>query len=334
MYGASVGCLIAFGWNRYLSQRLRQYRDREAVQPLRHSPQPLPPSEDQYQAVLAAIPDFLVRVGVDGRYRELRVPDRDFALFASAELPGKALTDVLPKDLADQYLYYLDQALRTGELQVFEQTLPVGDRDQIEEVRVIKSGADEALFMIREISDRKQAEAALQQKLQQEKALYRVVQAIRDSLDLATIFATATAETVRLLSGVNCGVVQHLPEQHVWKIIDRACSDPNLPTWVGLEVSNFGNPFSDQLKQFQVVRVPDTRQIQDETNKTAAEVIPGAWLMVPLVIENRLWGSLSLSTSQPFDWPDNLVNLTQTIAHQLEVAIQQAQLYQQVEQEK
>lgn len=188
--------------------------------------------------------------------------------------------------------------------------------------------------MIREISDRKQAEAALQQKLQQEKALYRVVQAIRDSLDLATIFATATAETVRLLSGVNCGVVQHLPEQHVWKIIDRACSDPNLPTWVGLEVSDFGNPFSDQLKQFQVVRVPDTRQIQDETNKTAAEVIPGAWLMVPLVIENRLWGSLSLSTSQPFDWPDNLVNLTQTIAHQLEVAIQQAQLYQQVEQEK
>ncbi len=114
LYGASVGCLIAFGWNRYLSQRLRQYRDREAVQPLRHSPQPLPPSEDQYQAVLAAIPDFLVRVGVDGRYRELRVPDRDFALFASAELPGKALTDVLPKDLADQYLYYLDQALRTG----------------------------------------------------------------------------------------------------------------------------------------------------------------------------------------------------------------------------
>ncbi len=318
-YAAGIGLVLAVGWNRYLSQQLRQYRGREVP----------------YQAVLDAIPDFLVRVGVDGHYRELRVPDRDFALVPSAERTGKALADVLPKDLADQYLYYLDQALKTGELQVFEQTLPVGNRVQQEEIRVIKSGDDEALFMIREISDRKQAEAALQQKLQQEQALNRVVQAIRSSLDLATIFATVTAETVHLLPGVNCcGVVQHLPEQHVWKIIDRACSDPELLTWVGLEVSESGNPFSDQLKQLKVVRVPDTREIRDEPNKPTAEAIPGAWLMIPLVIDNQLWGSLLLSTPQPFDWPNSLVDLVQTIAHQLEVAIQQAQLYQQVEQEK
>ncbi|MGQ9871437.1 PAS domain-containing protein, partial [Leptodesmis sp.] len=55
----------------------------------------------------------------------------------------------------------------------------------------------------------------------------------------------------------------------------------------------------------------------------------------PLVVGDRIWGSLTLHTcQQPFTWPDEQVALAQTVAGQLEVAIQQAELYQQVEQEK
>ncbi len=292
-------------------------------------------SEAQSRAILEAIPDYLVRVGIDGRYRECSGPERDFAIVSHAGLVGRSLADVLPTELADRHLYYLRKALQTGELQVFEQTVQVGDRLQEEEVRAVKSGADEVLLIIREISDRKQAEATLQKKLQQEKAFNRVVQAIRDSLDLMTVFATANAEIARLLPGLNCAVVQYLPERGVWKIIDRVCSDPDEPTWVGFEVSDADNPFAAQLKQLQIVRVEDTQEIEEMTNQSAAETMPGAWLMIPLVIEGEVWASLSLGVSQrSFYWEDELVSLLRAIADQLEVAIQQAQLYQRVEAEK
>ncbi|MGB3296173.1 MAG: PAS domain S-box protein [Phormidesmis sp.] len=292
-------------------------------------------SEVTSQAILAAIPDYLVCVGADGIYRHLVVPERDFALVPPPDLAGQSLGEVLPPDVADQHLHYLYEAMRTGEVQVFEQVLQIGNHTQEEEVRVVKSGPDEALFIVRDIGDRKRAEKTLQQKLQQEQAFNRVVQAMRNSLDLATVFATATAETAQLMAGLNCAVVQYLPDRGVWKIINRVCPDPDQPNWVGFEVSDSENPFADRLKQQQIVRVEDTREIENVTNQPAAEAMPGAWLMIPLAIDNEIWGSLSLSVSQqPFRWEDGFVSLVQAIADQLEVAIQQAQLYHQVEQEK
>ncbi len=292
-------------------------------------------SEAQSQAILNAIPDYLVRVGIDGRYREFASPDRDFAISSRAGLVGRSLAEVLPGELANQHMYYLRKALQTGELQVFEQTVRVGDRLQEEEVRVVKSHADEVLLIIRDIGDRKRAETALQRKLQKEKVFSRVVQTIRNSLDLTTIFAAAATEIAQLLPGLNCSIVQYLPERGIWKIIDRVCSDPDLPSWVGFEVSDTDNPFADQLKQLQIVRVEDTREIDNISNQPAAQSMPGAWLMIPLVVDNKVWASLSLSISQqPFHWEDELVDLLRAIADQLEVAIQQARLYQQVEQEK
>ena len=50
------------------------------------------------------------------------------------------------------------------------------------------------------------------------------------------------------------------------------------------------------------------------SNQPAVEMMPGAWLMVPLVIENEIWGSLSLSVpQQPFVSEEGLVSLVQQL---------------------
>jgi len=119
-------------------------------------------SEAQSRAILATIPDFMVIIGADGNYRQMVTPHRDFLVhFENSDLVGRAVSEVLPPEAAQQQNYYLQKAIQTGELQVFEQQLQIGDRLQYEEVRIIKSGEDEALFMIRDISDRKVAEEAL-----------------------------------------------------------------------------------------------------------------------------------------------------------------------------
>jgi PAS domain S-box-containing protein len=121
-------------------------------------------SEAKNRAILAAIPDLMFRVGADGIYRELITSRSKIDLFFSDREPiGLAMPDVLPPEIAKQHLRYLEQVLRTGELQRYEHQVRTGDRLHDEEVRVVKSGSDEALFMIRDISDRKQAEEQLQQ---------------------------------------------------------------------------------------------------------------------------------------------------------------------------
>ena len=118
----------------------------------------------QNQAILAAIPDLMFRVGKDGIYRAFVTQNRAFGVLpASVDLTGQRMTDLLPPEMAERQQRYLAKALQTGELQIYEQHIQIGDRHQDEEVRVIKSGDDEALFIIRDISDRKRAEAELLQ---------------------------------------------------------------------------------------------------------------------------------------------------------------------------
>lgn len=131
-------------------------------------------SEAQNRAILEAIPDFMFRMGADGVYRGFITADREINLLSKHVDPtGLAMIDVLPLEIAYRHLYYLSQALSTGELQVYEQQIEIDGRLQDEEVRVIKNGEDEALFMIRDITEQ---QAALRELKQAEQKLLQLNQ--------------------------------------------------------------------------------------------------------------------------------------------------------------
>ncbi|MFG6098750.1 EAL domain-containing protein [Leptothoe sp. ISB3NOV94-8A] len=115
------------------------------------------------RAILSAIPDYLFCVDAQGVYREIVTHQKDITLFPEDVNPvGLSMIEMLPAEVATQQLFYLKEALRTGVLQTYEQQIQLGDQIRDEEVRVIQSGDNEVLFMIRDISDRKQAERQLQ----------------------------------------------------------------------------------------------------------------------------------------------------------------------------
>ncbi|KAM3095319.1 GAF domain-containing protein [Phormidesmis sp. 146-12] len=172
-----------------------------------------------------------------------------------------------------------------------------------------------------------------QQQAQRSQALNRVVQTIRQSLDLPTIFAAATAEIAQLLNAERTVLVQYFPERQCWRHVAEYRKSPDILNTIGLEIPDVGNPLADQLRRFEVVRVSDTDQIDDEINREVAQKVPGAWLLVPLVVGGVLWGSLSSKTQRSHAWTDEQADLAQTVADQLAIAIQQANLYQQTQQD-
>lgn len=173
----------------------------------------------------------------------------------------------------------------------------------------------------------------MQHQVERERALNRVIQAIRNSLDLQTIFSTAVAEVGNLLQLDQVTIVQYSAQHQVWRNVASYCRPPHLTTPTEPEIPDQGNLFAARLKQFEVVRVDDYSTRTDISGAAATATYPGAWLLVPLQVGNSLWGSLSLNhCRQPWIWQDSEVELASAVANQLAIAIQQSQLYQQVQQ--
>jgi PAS domain S-box-containing protein len=117
-------------------------------------------SEATNRAIIQAIPDLLIRVRPDGTI---------LSTTGIEKLPaGLELSHVndLPFHVAQQQMRYIQRALYTGEVQVYEQQLlkPDGELHD-EEVRIAVIDQDEVLMIVRDVTDRKQAEIALQQSL-------------------------------------------------------------------------------------------------------------------------------------------------------------------------
>lgn len=174
----------------------------------------------------------------------------------------------------------------------------------------------------------------LRRGTEREKSLNRVIQAVRSSLELDMMFTIATAEIAQLLQVDQASIVQYLPMRACWLHVAQHRRNPMTPNLMGMETPDIDNPYALQLRQLQVVRVNDTSQITDDpVNQQIAQVVPGAWLLVPIVVNGALWGCIGLTTHRhPQNWTTEQVELAQAVADQVAIAIQQATLFQQVQQ--
>jgi PAS domain S-box-containing protein len=128
---------------------------------LKQTEEALRRSETENRAMLAAIPDLLLRLKQDGSCVDFIPPT---AARTGEFIPiRKHLSEVLPPDLLHYQLQRTEQALATGELQVWEHQFTKNGKLCDEEVRLTRCSDDEVLVIVRDISDRKQAEAALRE---------------------------------------------------------------------------------------------------------------------------------------------------------------------------
>ncbi|RUR84194.1 hypothetical protein PCC6912_17880 [Chlorogloeopsis fritschii PCC 6912] len=165
------------------------------------------------------------------------------------------------------------------------------------------------------------------QQAQREQTLNRVVQAIRNSLDLDTIFATTVSEVGLLLQVMRVNIMQYLPERGIWVSAADYVQDPSLGNTVGFEIPDTSNPIATKIKQFEIVQIINDVASEEEI----AQTYQGACLIVPLKVEQQIWGSLTLVKDPPSAWQQFEVDLTIAVADQLAIAIQQANFYNQLQ---
>ncbi|NJN88811.1 MAG: PAS domain S-box protein, partial [Leptolyngbyaceae cyanobacterium SL_7_1] len=118
-------------------------------------------SESEIRALISALPDLLIRVSRDGIYRDIQGKNRLLLYHGEDFFKGSSVYHSLPPIEAQRRMQYIHRTLQTGAMQVYEQQLSIDGQLQYEEVRMVVSGKDEVLMMIRDVTDRKRAEAGL-----------------------------------------------------------------------------------------------------------------------------------------------------------------------------
>jgi PAS domain S-box-containing protein len=110
-------------------------------------------SEAKNRALLNAIPDLMMRIDREGNCLD----------YLPAKNSHEPIDErgILPPQVIAQRVHYANQALQTGETQVFEYQLLVEGAICHHEARIVVNGEDEVLVIVRDISDRAIAEAEL-----------------------------------------------------------------------------------------------------------------------------------------------------------------------------
>ena len=130
----------------------------------RRATEALARSEAANRALITAIPDLIFRVSPEGRYLSF-VPAANVPLAGHPEdFLGQPLESVLPADVAVLARRAVDEALASSSAQTLEYELTVdGVRGAYEARLVPVEGGDEVVALVRDITERQAAEAALRE---------------------------------------------------------------------------------------------------------------------------------------------------------------------------
>lgn len=123
-------------------------------------------SEARKKALLAGIPDALFCVDREGRFLEF-IPAKTFQpLVPMSQFLGKKVLDILPGPIATQLTNLIVKTLDTQKTQILDYQLLVENQVRDYEVRMAMFMENQVLAIVRDISDRKQAERDVQKHMQ------------------------------------------------------------------------------------------------------------------------------------------------------------------------
>lgn len=181
---------------------------------------------------------------------------------------------------------------------------------------------------------RKQGEIALQKQYEREKLILSITQRIRENLELQTILNTATEEIQQVIQADRVLIYRILPDR-----TGKVLAESVQPGWESI-LSRF---YPEELFTQDIYSTYLTGKIYSISDVETESVIPclvevfqtmqvRAKIVVPIVLKQSLWGLLILhQCSSPRQWKSAEIDFLRQISQQLTIAINQAQLYEQIQ---
>ncbi|WP_228057249.1 diguanylate cyclase domain-containing protein [Tychonema sp. LEGE 07203] len=204
------------------------------------------------------------------------------------------------------------------------------------------SGEPKQIFgTAQDITEYKRAEEALRQQNERELLMATITQHIRQSLDLGEVLGTTVIEVRQFLQADRVMIVRFNPSTGslcaapATGAVTVESVAPNCKPMLGETLEDFCfDEFYLEAYQHRAIRpVADVSAADLPPNQIdwLAQFAVRAYLVVPLVQGDELWGLLMAHQCRPRQWMQLEVELLSSLATQLAIAIKQAELYQQLQ---
>ena len=194
-----------------------------------------------------------------------------------------------------------------------------------------------------DISDRKKAEAIAHQKAEQERLVSEITQRMRASLNLNDILKSTVDELQQVLQSDRVLVYQIFPEGTGAAVAESVSAEHLNILDIQFPEEVFPKEIYDSYIQGRIYVLSD-RENPDEAIlpcliEFLAKIQVRAKLVVPIIQQQnqqqKLWGLLiAHQCDRPRHWQDWEIALLKQVGDQLAIAIQQSDLYSQLQQQK
>jgi PAS domain S-box-containing protein len=204
------------------------------------------------------------------------------------------------------------------------------------DIQVIVANTRDISDVCDELRLRQQAQDALRQQVERERLIAASIQRIRESLDLEVILNTTVQEVRQFLQVDRVLVYRIWPDGTGSTIAEAVVPDCRRILGHIFPVEVFPPEFHQLYRQGRVRAVanPETDEVSPCLIKFLQEWGVKSKLVVPIVRQGELWGLLiAHHCCQSRQWQPIEIDLLQQLGIQLAIAIQQADLYQQVQRE-
>lgn len=296
-------------------------------------------SEERYRTLVHTLPDAIIVVDTLGHVIYASpLTLRTYGLESTEEIIGRGPLEWVHSDYHPQLL----QAM---------QAILAGNPVRNQEYRLIKKDGTvfwgelsascltdahgtvtNVIIIVRDISERKQAEEALQHYVERLMTLHQIDQAILAAQSIEAIAEAALGRIQRVLPNKRAGVILFEPEVNEAVVVAALLNGEIKQAGLRFPLSDF--EIAPKLRRGLVHVVDDVAQLPERSAVEENMLSRGvrSYLDAPLAVKGTLIGSLSLESTRVGAFQGELAEIAQEIADQLVIAIQQSRLLEQTQQ--
>jgi PAS domain S-box-containing protein len=257
-------------------------------------------SERRAGALLGAIPDSMYRFDAAGTFLEFRLSETARLPIDADDLVGMNIRDVVSPEAADALFGAMQRTLANNTMELVTYELKYDD-DPLRhlEARIVRSGDDEAVAIVRDITKRKLQEDALEALAEGRAALSRVAVAVAKADHPEAVFDVVTEEVARLLGADAANLVRFNELDEDEGVIVGKWSEPGVPiAETGTVVRLEGGP----LDRVRKTGLPTTGHVDDpDISPRLAERLHELGVVslaaAPITVSGSLWGAVVVSVT-------------------------------------
>jgi signal transduction histidine kinase/putative methionine-R-sulfoxide reductase with GAF domain len=201
------------------------------------------------------------------------------------------------------------------------------------QIELVSTFADQAVIAIQNVRLFEEVQARtreLSQSVEELRALGEVTQAVNSTLDLQTVLDTIVAKATQL-SGTDAGVIYVFDEDSC--VFQLRATYGMTADMIALMKDHHAD-FSEAVRAATQRREPDQvtdLQPSSRANELVIRLGYRGRLVVPLLLPDQVVGALVVRRKAPGEFPKNTIELLQTFAAQSVLAIQNARLFDQIQ---